>query len=209
MEGDQTDQDSVCHGETPRRLGRPATAIEGIRAVGDPVTATDSILDQTTGNPTNAGNTDVYTWCGPDAASFSIDRETAQLISTKEDVPLDTETKDTYTVTVTATDPSGRVGDHHCDHHGHGRGRSSRPSWLAAWQYRGCVRVPYVENDTDAVATYTACPALKAAFDHLVTGSGDDAGDFNISRRRRAQTSMPLPTMRGRADAEQRTTYTW
>ena len=43
-------------------------------------------------------------WGGPDADSFTIDRGTAQL-STK--VALDAETKDTYTVTVTATDPSG------------------------------------------------------------------------------------------------------
>ena len=42
-----------------------------------------------------------YSLGGPDAASFSIDRSTAQL-STK--AALDYETKDTYTVTVTATD---------------------------------------------------------------------------------------------------------
>ena len=47
-----------------------------------------------------------YTLGGPDADSFTIDRGTAQL-STK--VALDYETKDTYTVTVTATDPSGET----------------------------------------------------------------------------------------------------
>ena len=43
---------------------------------------------------------------GPDAESFTIDRESAQL-STK--VELDKETKDTYVVMVTATDPSGET----------------------------------------------------------------------------------------------------
>ena len=38
--------------------------------------------------------------------SFTISRGDAQ-ISTKADVALDKETKETYTVTVTATDPSG------------------------------------------------------------------------------------------------------
>ena len=43
-----------------------------------------------------------YTLGGPDAASFSIDRKFDGQLSTKAD--LDKETKDTYTVTVTAAD---------------------------------------------------------------------------------------------------------
>ena len=46
-----------------------------------------------------------YSLGGADAASFSIDRANGQL-STKAE--LDKETKDTYVVTVTATDPLAR-----------------------------------------------------------------------------------------------------
>ncbi len=63
---------------------------------------------QSIGAPVGAGDEDgdarLYTLGGADADSFSIDRATGQ-ISTKAE--LDYETKDTYTVVVTATDPSG------------------------------------------------------------------------------------------------------
>ena len=75
----------------------------GIRPVEAPVVAMDFITADA-GTSTNEILT--YSLGGPDADSFSIDRSTAQ-ISTKADVPLDKETKNTYTVTVTATDPSG------------------------------------------------------------------------------------------------------
>ena len=52
MEGDQTDQTRSVMENAPA-IGSGGTVIEGIRTVGDLVTATDSILDQTTGNPTN------------------------------------------------------------------------------------------------------------------------------------------------------------
>ena len=61
---------------------------------------------QSIGAPVGAGDTDLllYTLSGADAESFGIDRKTGQL-TTKAD--LDFETKATYTVMVTATDPSG------------------------------------------------------------------------------------------------------
>ena len=62
------------------------------KSIGDPVTATDTDEDKLT-----------YGLGGDDAASFDIDESTGQL-QTKAD--LDYETKQTYTVTVTATDPS-------------------------------------------------------------------------------------------------------
>ena len=90
-------------------------ATELVRNVCAFVTAMDFVT-------TNAGGmtaeTLTYTLSVPDADSFSIDRSTAQ-ISTKGDVPLDKETKDTYTVTVTAADPSGLNGGRH----GQGDGR--------------------------------------------------------------------------------------
>ena len=79
-------------------------ATELVRTIGDPVRAMDFIIAPDTGE----GTLEVlmYALGGPDADSFTIDRATAQL-STK--VALDAETKDTYTVTVTATDPSGET----------------------------------------------------------------------------------------------------
>ena len=64
--------------------------------VGAPVAATD-----------NNDNTLTYALDGTDAANFDIDPLTGQLM-TKE--ALDYETKDSYEVTVTATDPEGASG---------------------------------------------------------------------------------------------------
>ncbi len=61
--------------------------------VGDPVTATDT-----------DDSTLAYSLGGTDAASFSIAAATGQL---RTRAALDYETKNTYTVTVTATDPAG------------------------------------------------------------------------------------------------------
>jgi hypothetical protein len=61
--------------------------------VGAPVTGTDADNDRLT-----------YTLGGPDAASFGIDASTGQL---KTKGPLDYERRSSFTVTVTATDPSG------------------------------------------------------------------------------------------------------
>ena len=52
----------------------------------------------------------IYSLGGPDAASFTLDAMewTARArVQLKTKVALDHETKDEYTVTVTATDPSG------------------------------------------------------------------------------------------------------
>ena len=62
--------------------------------VGDPVEATDS----------DSGDRLIYSLSGTDAAAFAIVRSSGQL-QTK--AALDYETKSIYTVTVTATDPSG------------------------------------------------------------------------------------------------------
>ena len=70
--------------------------------------AENTDADQHVGSPVQATDTDddtlTYSLGGSDAGSFDIDQATGQL-QTK--APLDHETKDTHTVTVTATDPSG------------------------------------------------------------------------------------------------------
>ena len=86
-----------------------------------------------------------YSLTGPDAASFEIVRATGQLLTK---APLDHETKATYTVTVTAVDPSLMpaiisvtitVND------------VDEPPVLS-----GPDVVDYPENGTDEVAQYTA-----------------------------------------------------
>ena len=67
-------------------------------AVGDPVTATDP----------DAGDTLEYSLRGGDAMYFSIDSSTGQ-ITVGADAMLDYETKMSYMVTVTATDPDGET----------------------------------------------------------------------------------------------------
>ena len=73
---------------TTRSIGEGTQAN---RNIGAPVSATDE----------DAGDTLTYTLGGTDAASFDIESTTGQL---KTKAPLNYETKDTYTVIVTATD---------------------------------------------------------------------------------------------------------
>ncbi len=91
-EGRQTDQKRTVAENTAS-----GTAIQAADLAG--FTPTDNTLAPT-GTP--SADTLTYSLGGPDMASFSIDRATGQ-ISTKAD--LDYETKRTYTVTITATDP--------------------------------------------------------------------------------------------------------
>ena len=114
MEGEQTDQERSVFENVPATMA--------VRPVGAVVTAMDFIINPLTGDPTLEILT--YTLGGPDADSFTINRGTAQ-ISTKADVALDTETKDTYTVTVDGDGPVRADGDHHGDHHGNRGGRSA------------------------------------------------------------------------------------
>ena len=103
-EGDQTDQErdvpenyetNDTYGEAPNTYTHPN--------IGAPVVATDNQFDTVT-SITAVADTLTYTLGGPDAASFNINRENAQL---QAKAALDHEDKDSYTVTVTATDPSG------------------------------------------------------------------------------------------------------
>ena len=125
--------------------------------IGGPVTAEDS------------GDTLTYTLGGADASSFDIVDSTGQ-IQTK--APLDHETNDTYTVVVTATDSSLatstitvtiKVTD------------VNEPPATISGPDTGL----YAENDTGAVATYTA---TDPEGDQVVWDvSGEDAVDFRIS----------------------------
>ena len=169
MDGRQTDQERFVPENVPLIGSNPATLL--VRTIGDPVAATDSITAND-GNQTPEVLT--YSLGGADEASFSINRADGQL-STK--AKLDKETKDTYTVTVTATDPSGetatvmvtiKVTD-----------VDEAPEIMeGGLTVSGQSRVEYAENGMVAVATYTATSpdADMASW----TLEGDDAGDFRI-----------------------------
>ena len=88
------DQDFGTEGDQSDRTSR--TVAENTKAgqsIGDPVRAHDEDDDLLT-----------YTLDGADAASFGISRNDGQL---KTKAPLNYEARNTYTVVVTATDPSG------------------------------------------------------------------------------------------------------
>ena len=166
MEGDQTDQErSIAERNTD---GDPTPAGEDI---GDPVTAMDFI---TANNGDQTAETLTYSLGGPDAASFSIVRATGQLQTKAE---LDKETKDTYVVMVTATDPSNEsatimvtitVTD-----------VDEAPIiMLGGLAISGSSAVSYAENGTGAIGTYTAVGEDAAS---AVWGlEGTDRDDFDI-----------------------------
>ena len=129
-------------------------------AVGDPVTATD----------TNAGDAIGYGLNGDDADSFSID-ESGQ-ISVGADTALDFESKDSYTVTVTATDLYGFSNSITVTINVTDMNEDPVASGEAA--------VDYAENGTDPVGTYMADDP-DAGDSVTWTLSGADAASFSIS----------------------------
>ena len=160
MDGLQTDQErSVDENTDPGPIGAAVSATDFITA-NDGDTTPETLT---------------YSLGGPDAESFSLNRMTAQL-STK--VALDKETKDTYTVMVTATDPSGETATvlvtikvTNVD--------EAPEIMVGGLAISGKSRVEYPENGTMPVETYTASgPEADMA---SWTLSGDDAGDFNIN----------------------------
>ena len=150
----------------------------------DPVTAKDEVT-----SPPDGPNGDIltYTLGGPDAAFFTIDTiddpqpdpdKVIGQIRVGTETKLDYETKDTYTVTVTATDPSLASDtitvtikvvdvDEEPVVSKSGLGITGENS------------IDYAEDRTDAVATYMA--AGQAAPGARWSLGGDDAGDFSIS----------------------------
>ena len=151
MDGDQTDQERMVAEKT-----------QAGEIIGSVVMATDP-----------NGDTLTYALGGTDAASFSIIRTSGQL-QTK--AALDKEDKDTYMVTVTATDPSGlnatinvTVKVANVDEDPEVTGMDS-------------VRVPENTAVSTAVETYMATDDEDDKAGTAITWSlsGTDAGDFDI-----------------------------
>ena len=125
--------------------------------VGAPVTAMDADNDTLT-----------YSLGGTDMASFDIDPSTGQIM-VGAGTMLDYETKASYMVTVTATDPDSAsdmitvtITVTNVDELG---------------MVTGDATADYAEDRTDAVATYTADGPLTAAW----SVSGADMDDFDIN----------------------------
>ena len=150
-DGDQKDQEKTVAENT----------VAG-EEIGAAVDATDPNEDNLT-----------YTLGGTDMASFGIDRGTGQLMTK---AALNKEDKDTYVVTVTATDPSGlsdtinvTIKVTNVDEDPEITG--------------GDTSVRYAENRADAVETYTATDDEDDRARTAITWTleGDDASDFRIS----------------------------
>ena len=155
LEGRQTAQEWTIGENVPVAFGSvPATAL--VRNIGDPVAATDEDTVLT------------YSLGGPDAASFDIVRTSGQLQTKAE---LDKETKDTYTVTVTAADSL-----------------SESSTITVTIKVTNVDEMPdlegeapeeYAENGTGAVATFTAeDPEGESIVWSLAAGG--DMEDFSI-----------------------------
>ena len=147
-EGDQTDQE--------REVDENTDAGEPI-GVDDPVTATDA----------NTGDRLTYTLGGAGAASFDIVAASGQL-QTK--AALDYEDKQTYAVTVTATDSLGETAT--------ARVTIKVMDVDEVPELDGQASAQYAENDTGPVATYTAQDPERK--DIVWSLDGDDAADFTI-----------------------------
>ena len=181
-----TDQDPNAAGkqttrQIPERVESSGEVVQP-SVVEGPVTATD---EPEANNDT--GEVLTYSMSGPDAGLFTIDRGTdsvatpaivAGQIRVAEGTELDYETRKTYTVVVTATDPSLatdqitvtiEVTDFNED----------PVIMMRGIVVTGDTSVSYPENGTTAVETYSATGADAAGATWSLEGT--DAGAFSIS----------------------------
>ena len=162
---------------------------EAAADIGLPVTATDPNGDNLT-----------YTLVGTDAASFDIGRSDGQL---KTKAKLDYEIKNTYMVTVTATDPNG-LSDSIDVTIKVGPVDEAPMIMVGGLAITGQSAIDYAENRTGMVATYSAAgpDAARATW----SLEGDDAGDFRISTAG-VLTFRTSPDYESPADADTDNTY--
>ena len=182
------DEDGIQNTETTRTVAENTDAPSPVN--GGMVTATDP----NAGAPLN--DLVSYSLGGDDASSFDIGLTTGQ-ITVGTGTKLDYETKDTYMVTVIATDSYGEsasiavtitVIDEN----------EGPEIFLGGLAISGVSRVDYAENDTGMVAMYTASGPEAASA--TWTLGGDDAGDFDIS-------SSGVLTFVSAPDYETKSTY--
>ena len=177
--------------------------------VGDPVVASP---DQD-GDTGRVADVLTYTLGGPDSSLFTIDTvadtttdpdKVIGQIRVGGDTVLDFETKDTYTVDVIATDPSGasdtitvtiKIVDVDEEPEFSKRGLS----------VSGDRAVSYPENGTADVATYTASGADASGATWSL--EGEDVDDFRVSPTGGVLTFRTLPNFEAPTDANTDNTY--
>ena len=166
--------------------------------VGDPVVATDPEEDTLT-----------YTLGGDDAASFAIDASTGQL--TTETV-LDHETQASYTLTVTATDPSGATAEvrvtitvaevvFDCSTRERGGRRGRQPGSGGGLRDAAGVPGPAVgRRHAELVGRYSHCRVGRrqarrnpAARDAVVPGAKEPGRDYSRRPGQPDQAEWPVP----------------
>ena len=162
------DQDTDTEGDQAEaKRSIEENAAEDASVGGGAVTATDP----------NSGDILTYTLGGPDASSFDIGSDNGQ-ITVGAGTKLDFETKDTYMVTVIATDSFGATAsiDVTITVTDVNEGPEIFRGGLAV---SGLRSIEYAEDATGPVATYMASgpDAASATW----TLDGDDAGEFMIS----------------------------
>ena len=166
----------------------------GIRAIREDKTQDGTIPTADVGMPVQATDADdpddneqlkTYSLSGADAGSFSIESDTGITddarggqITVKAGTKLDYETKSTYMVTVTATDPGGLSAS--IDVTINVTDVNEAPKILVGGlSISGSAPAPYAENGTGPVATYRAVGSNAASATWALSGA--DAGDLRIS----------------------------
>ena len=150
--------------------------------VGAAVRATDADGDRLT-----------YSLTGTDAGSFTINSSTGQIM-VGAGTTLDYETKASYMVTVTATDPAGDSDSIAVT--------ITVTDVVELGMVSGDATPEYVENGMGAVATYTADGPVTAGW----SVSGADMDDFDISNEG-VLSFASAPDFEGPADADTNNTY--
>ena len=157
----------------------------------------DVVPPNSVDGPVSATDTDdvlTYSLGGTDEASFTIDREMGQ-IKVAEGTKLDYETRPTYTVTVTATDPSLEAASITVTITVTNVNEAPELSRIPL-AITGRTSVDYQEKGRNTVAVYTASGPEAASVRWSL--SGVDAGDFSISGGR--LTFRSAPNYEGPAD---------
>ena len=177
------DQDDNTPGDQSDRATRSIPESAGPDTeVEDPVYARDTDgADIQTG-----GDVLTYTLGGPDAAYFSIGQEDTDSadfdggqIRVGEGTKLDFETKPTYSVTVTATDPSGASDKITVTINIQNVNEAPSVEMVEQLRLTGDTSPSIAENQTGTVTTYSATGPDSGSANWSVTGR--DASFFSIS----------------------------
>ena len=183
-EGFQTDQTRYVVEET--KEAQVVANKDGSSTSDDPVKAIDTEA-RLQGETEPPDDPLTYTLSGPDASLFTIASSTA-VVSLRKDMKVDYETRDTYTVEITATDPSLESDTMTLTI------KAVKMDEMPKVSKRGLAvsgdrSINVAEGSSGDLATYTASGADASGARWSLEGT--DAGDFNISSGILAFRSTP------------------